>query len=923
MGDILPPINNPQTDAQFRAQLSPGNRRNAPLNKGATFGFTAFANSIKEETHSVDEKLNEQFKYFRMEYVEAANVAGVAVPLGIVEDKSGQVYKFVLHGGPKYLFDVMQSNIENIHLVRCSLSLLIIIITLLRRKLPDPFSLARDSIASASTSDSITAWVMDTLAKMGDAAAVSVCVNVLISSYNPSVQELSLSLLASLLSVSDEAVRQMLLPYSSTGNNVAAAAAAAAASQMSENARKNTATKRGHSSMGFNGEITNKSMTFEEEHEKPKVDFSKLNFSYNTMDYSSKKVQKQKKKVAEKHPSYLAYVLSVILLQKNRHLLCAGAADVVIAMLRKNRREVSEAIAQTATCALPAMDERSKNDNKSKSSISKLNMPEEKNTPHASNPLTNVIIEWAGLKLLLKFLFRYEKMNVQSKTAPRAINRESVSAALYLKDEFSYSHSRVFTAVCQLISSSEVVALQCTQLEGAEDLIVFTYNRFDPNDMAMYNTFVACTNMLAQVKNTQVRRKTHLHLNREEHDVRLSQYIQASLEQSQSGGRGGGGGGESSPKRAQSPLIAWRDHSASFTKGTFGSSNGSPPGSPKSMLLAAVTRANQQRNQQQQQVSVSADSGLPGAASRRGGRGANGNNNNNNNNNNKSRTNSVVSNKPARLGSEPRMQVQSETIELAKNVKVNFQSEYPVQTEKRELYLLNSYDAKYGGGKQGTELKNQSRQVNQMKSKTPLSYNPKGDTLLGSSLDVIGNASQHPITQGGTSTSRQPLSPIRSVNGAGGGDGSIASPSQMLSAAASSSKSTASRGAGGGGGGGLQQGSAAMDTSVQSSEYPPKRRNKQADADAYWASKAELTSQDFFDSLPSKPAIPTRIEAKDAIIGGEDLDKIRAKFKQLAEEALGNTKGAFQINYFLFSLFVHKLIFFIYIYLILLRRKNK
>ncbi|KAJ1410194.1 hypothetical protein B484DRAFT_455928 [Ochromonadaceae sp. CCMP2298] len=487
---MLPQIGSASSDSQSKPSSRRAVQRNTLLNN-------PMGNLVQpsHESQSVDDKLNEQFRYFRTEYVEAAHSSGVAVPMMIVDDKSGQVYKFVLNGGPKYLFEVMQANLENIHLMRCSLSLLVMIITILRRKLPDP-SAQRGFVSghSVATTDSISAWVADALAKIGDGAAVSVCISVLISSYNPSVQELALSLLASMLNVSDEAVAHMMQPYSSSG---------APPMDMpiveKKNPRKDSGmmrtTSRPNSVESSHSQVSDA----REEAEKPKIDFTKLNFSYNTMDYTTKKPKQKKQQKVERLNSCLSYVLSVILVQKNRHLLAAEMADVVLAMLRKNREDLCESIARTSTCELPALDDR-KSKGESRNSLGKFtfNPQPEESVPPPATPTAN-IIEWAGLKLMLKFLFRYEKMGApSSKAATRPIARDSVSASLCLKDEYTYAHSRVFTAVCHLIAGSPEVAMYTKTLPGAEDLLAYTSKHLSPDDVNGANSYAACAFALQQ-----------------------------------------------------------------------------------------------------------------------------------------------------------------------------------------------------------------------------------------------------------------------------------------------------------------------------------------------------------------------------------------------------------------------------------------
>jgi hypothetical protein len=831
--DKFPPIISvvsEDTHHRHGSAPSPATRRNL-VPRTTSVGLNANSTTLpifQSEGVSVDEKLSEQFRYFRTEYVEAANSCGVAVPLVIVEDKSGQVYKFVYHGGPKYLFEVIQANLENIHLLRCSLSLLIIIITLLRRKLPDGSAGHKEStLFSVSTSDSITAWVADTLAKIGDASAVSICINVLITSYNPSVQELSLSLLASMLMVSDEAVAQMLLPYSSSGT---VAVLDAANDPPRKNSNKRNTSSRPSSVEAMDPAMGQAGGEFKQTQEnalhKPKtVDFKKLNFSYNTMDYSSKKAHVEKPKHSDKPNTCLSYVLSVILLQKNRHLLAAGCADIILAMLRKNRREMGEAIAQTPTCELPAIDDR-KSKNDTRSSFSKFSAQPEESVAPKNNPLSTTIIEWAGLKLMLKFLFRYEKMNAQSRTATKAIDREAVSASLHLKEEYAYAHGRVFSAVCQLIASSPAVAAQTNTLDGAEDLLTFTFSRIDPNDSQMYNLFVAATNALAQDKALQAQRRARqLALQKyggripPDADLRLSDYM------------GSEGAALNDPKHAATdrPVtpkeLYDRLHPKNGPTGCVSPSKGAQGGNNN--------RSGKKAYKQGTQVSASAD---------------------------------------ARLGSLPRKQVLSNSVELGKGIKMDFQAEYQVETEKRELYLLNSYDGKYGNTS-NAGLKALSKQAAQNNAQRPLAYHPEGDALIGTSLESMGVTALRPITNPKPQMSEQQRREMEFL--LGGGEGSLsAAQSQEHTHPSGTVPYTNTTG-----GVPANAGSVA---SQDSSSYPgrPHRRGRGDDDELVFAN-----SQDFFSSLPHQPAIPTRIEPRDVITQMEDLTVIRKKFQALAEDA--------------------------------------
>jgi len=94
----------------------------------------------ESESKKRDAGLTEKFQYFRQQFMDASIAAGVTVPLDFFDDKSGRLFNFMLtqtgQCGPKYVLSVVESNPESTHLVRCSLSLLIVTVQLLRRKLP-------------------------------------------------------------------------------------------------------------------------------------------------------------------------------------------------------------------------------------------------------------------------------------------------------------------------------------------------------------------------------------------------------------------------------------------------------------------------------------------------------------------------------------------------------------------------------------------------------------------------------------------------------------------------------------------------------------------------------------------------------------------------------------------------------------------
>jgi len=425
-------------------------RRNVVIGRDGsiTGGSIIIGQTNNTGSSSIDDKLAEQFRYLRREFMESATNSGVAIPLDMVEDKNGHLYTFVKTNCPKYIFQIMQNNIKSVQLLRCSLSLIIITVTLLRRKCMDSSKSKQQQVkhsyglnSSATSQNAISAWAIESLAKIVDSGTVSICIQVLIKSSNPAVQELALNLLAFLLPSSPNAIEQMLQPPSSTKEG---------SQQMAEKPFDIDSDKKVQSSA------------------QRAVDHLKYMGSNKGNEM---KFKKNSKKNSDKtlDSSCLSYVLSIAVLQKNRHLLLAGCADVIIAMLTLNPIELSEPIASSPTCHLPALDAQNTTTTSQKNTKKDYSLQQQPPTVQPINPLANRIIEWAGLKVLLKFLFSYQKITNRSKSD--TLMRDSVSAALRLKEEYLYTHQRVLTAVCSLIAGSPAVASYANTLPGAEELL--------------------------------------------------------------------------------------------------------------------------------------------------------------------------------------------------------------------------------------------------------------------------------------------------------------------------------------------------------------------------------------------------------------------------------------------------------------------
>lgn len=167
---------------------------------------------------TLEQHLSYQFQYFKEQFLQAASSLGIAVPLDMMEDKSGHIFPFLQASGPKYIFQIMQSHIQNVHLMRCALSLLLITTSLLRKRI---IQVDMDDGRLHRVHSTEKEWARQALQKFSDSVTMGSCVNILISTYNPVVQELVLNLMAALISSSNDTVRQMLSAPNSRFSSIA------------------------------------------------------------------------------------------------------------------------------------------------------------------------------------------------------------------------------------------------------------------------------------------------------------------------------------------------------------------------------------------------------------------------------------------------------------------------------------------------------------------------------------------------------------------------------------------------------------------------------------------------------------------------------------------------------------------------------
>lgn len=469
------------------------------------------AKGSKKDSKTIDEKLNQQFRYFRSEFMNAASSSGVTVPLDIVEDNSGRVFSFVKQSGPEYILQMLLTETESIHLLRISLSLLIVTVLLLRRKLPSSEGGSGNVMFSTSFSNSMSDWVSASLHHISDGGAVSVCINLLTQTYLEDIHELIIGLLAHLISVSKDAAAQMLQPLNSHLNYDHGSKIKARTEQVSSDPDRD----RDIQSARVHNMDSRQALGEASIPELPQYH------------------QKKSGTVAVKadSSSCMSYLLSVCALYRNRLVVMAGCADVIIGVANAYADGYfSYLVAHSPTCYLPVVASLGSKVNHSKSHRSNSQAASSQNNSNrpqtqgahkrGSAPVDTSepqrissygIVDWAGVKLLLKFLLRMEMFR-QDQTEDTYETQNSFSATdSTMHDlEVSLAQKKTFLALSTLIAKSTEVAEYVLGLPGAEELLKLSGSHLvdDSDTNELVTAASRCFEALDVVKNRLLAERT-------------------------------------------------------------------------------------------------------------------------------------------------------------------------------------------------------------------------------------------------------------------------------------------------------------------------------------------------------------------------------------------------------------------------------
>lgn len=499
MSAALPSLGQPRMQGGREPLMRPPQHKGRKNRHRASIMVSKDGFNRGQNSKAIEEKLGEQFRYFRKEFLDAALSIGVPVPLDMVEDKAGRVYTFVQQKGPRYLFQIMHGNPDSAHLLRCSLSLLIVTISILRGKLPSNNSLGQDGGSHMwlnVLSENISSWALDSLTSIADGSAVAICTNLLRHSHSQTIQELILNLLAQLVNITEEAANQMLLYPTITSTDTP---------QKPQDIKDNDDNRA--------------------ESPVPRTPKSISGGLNDSSTVSSASIRKMGNHDTEENYTCLSYMFTVVAHHRNRYTVMTACAEVVLALVANKSPLICEEIARTRVSTVIIEDDDTRQRVHSNTHFGKyIPCPPIYINAHIDHDVRSFCVrfiecnswfigqrkkklkpathssDWAALKLMLKFLQRFMRYAVaaiqandgskslvsgsehepcvasqqSSQSAPPPQKHVCADIAVVPqkhKNSLATAHARVLLAVCELINYSPAVGSYVLTMPGARAIM--------------------------------------------------------------------------------------------------------------------------------------------------------------------------------------------------------------------------------------------------------------------------------------------------------------------------------------------------------------------------------------------------------------------------------------------------------------------
>lgn len=518
-----------------------------------------YSNCISSsEDVGTDKKLHNQFHYFRNETIDAALVAGVTVPLEIINDTGSHIVTFLEQRGPNFLLGIMPANIDNTHLIKCALSLLSVTIARLRLKSHDSSDLDGSG------------WAEETLQQIAeDSSPIAVCITVLTSCPVQSIKILALQLISQLVTVSREALNQMLeSPQKGSKINLATISIAS----VTEKSSLFNAKEQGY--CGASSSLYNIPTIAQHNLEYAAPPSSALVKAMETLSRVSKGVTHYngKKEKPLKNSSQLSsedsqllqgglqekdrqstrlncvsYMLSVVAITKNQYHVMGAVAEVLLAMIADKSEYICEEIAKVPICLLSqklsigligsgvgrrvsegsGTGQNSGRSRFTETILAKTSLPNSEGTIAAIGRGGSMVLgagtnsgskPWQGLHVLVDFLKRYRRyfsndtedeidleinfMNDKQdhdKAVKKTKKIDTLTHSMSNKEKIKLAtiHGLVLKVVCELISNSPVVASYVLNIPGAVDNIrLCQIAQLDSNISGIHDSLRKCSNSL-------------------------------------------------------------------------------------------------------------------------------------------------------------------------------------------------------------------------------------------------------------------------------------------------------------------------------------------------------------------------------------------------------------------------------------------
>jgi len=191
------------------------------LNEGGTVnikyteGFEEYCVSVDRVRATGDSlrasDFETKFQYFRQQFVDICIFSGVVLPIHMTDENSGRFFKFIENKTPYLLYDFIVSHSDNVDIVKCAASLLIVTMSILHDK--------REKFRQTTNKEHINAqevhfysWITSSLETLSDHNCVQTIIRVITLTSKLPIYELLLNLLAKMIFISSAAAEQMLLP---------------------------------------------------------------------------------------------------------------------------------------------------------------------------------------------------------------------------------------------------------------------------------------------------------------------------------------------------------------------------------------------------------------------------------------------------------------------------------------------------------------------------------------------------------------------------------------------------------------------------------------------------------------------------------------------------------------------------------------